>query len=351
MEKHFYLGANTPYGFYSYYDSLIDQRSANKIYCIKGGPGTGKSTLMKSVASEMLHRGFDVEMIHCSSDDDSLDAILIKKLDVAFVDGTAPHIVDPKNPGAVDTVINLCNYWNEDGIRQNKLKIIDCGERIKRCFERAYNYLGAARKLYDDTETELFKMYDEYAKESFFESVIYNELSRMPISYKAGSKRKLFASGITPSGVISRLDTIFEGYKTYILKGYTYDILLKTASYAALRGLDVEMYFCPLNPEKKCEHLLIPSLNIAFTTSNKYHSYEKGETYEFEIDKKSPQKSCDIVKVNSELSDKLINMAIENIKEAKSIHDELEGYYIPNMDFSKIDNVKSKIIRQLLEII
>ena len=32
----------------------------------------------------------------------SLDAILIQKLGVVLLDGTSPHVVDPKDPGAID---------------------------------------------------------------------------------------------------------------------------------------------------------------------------------------------------------------------------------------------------------
>ena len=41
----YFLGANSPQGFYSLYDQLLPTETANAIYIIKGGPGCGKSTL------------------------------------------------------------------------------------------------------------------------------------------------------------------------------------------------------------------------------------------------------------------------------------------------------------------
>lgn len=35
----FFLGANSPGGFYSLYDQLIDPAQAEEIYILKGGPG------------------------------------------------------------------------------------------------------------------------------------------------------------------------------------------------------------------------------------------------------------------------------------------------------------------------
>ena len=47
-------GNNTPEGFFSYYEYILSQREADKIICIKGGPGTGKSTFFKKNSREVL---------------------------------------------------------------------------------------------------------------------------------------------------------------------------------------------------------------------------------------------------------------------------------------------------------
>ena len=136
-ERHFFLGGNTPKGFFSYYDYIISQESARKIYCIKGGPGTGKSTFMKKIADAAVKKGADVEYAHCSSDPDSLDGVIIKPANIALVDGTSPHIVDPKTPGAVDTIIHLGDCWDADAIARHKEGIIKENEKISKQFKRA----------------------------------------------------------------------------------------------------------------------------------------------------------------------------------------------------------------------
>lgn len=90
-QRDYFLGGNTANGFFSYYDFLIRQEDAAKIYCIKGGPGTGKSSLMKSIAAAAQQKGLDIDRIHCSSDPDSLDGLVIPARRLAFVDGTSPH--------------------------------------------------------------------------------------------------------------------------------------------------------------------------------------------------------------------------------------------------------------------
>lgn len=87
----YFLGANSPAGFYSLYDQLIDPAEADAVFILKGGPGCGKSTLMKRVAAAAEERGLQVEYIRCSGAPDSLDAILLPEKKTAIVDGTAPH--------------------------------------------------------------------------------------------------------------------------------------------------------------------------------------------------------------------------------------------------------------------
>ena len=46
----YFLGANSPQGFYSLYSELLPPETASAVYILKGGPGCGKSTLMGRVA-------------------------------------------------------------------------------------------------------------------------------------------------------------------------------------------------------------------------------------------------------------------------------------------------------------
>lgn len=53
----FYLGANSPTGFYSLYDQLLEPEQAETIYILKGGPGCGKSSLMRGWPRPWRRRG------------------------------------------------------------------------------------------------------------------------------------------------------------------------------------------------------------------------------------------------------------------------------------------------------
>lgn len=354
--KEIFLGGNTSLGFFSYYDYILEQGDANKIVVIKGGPGVGKSTFMKKIGQEAVERGLDVELMHCSSDNNSLDGVLIAEKKIAFVDGTAPHIVDPKNPGAVDEILNLGEYWNEDGIRENKDLIINCNTEIGRTFNRAYKYLRAARALYDDTKIINERAMSKEKLNAISQELICDIFDRDGISIKEGKERKLFASSITPNGLVNYLHTILPNNKVYKVKGQngtgTEELLIKIKNAAIERGYSVESYYCAFNPEK-LEHLVIFDKNIAFTTTNEYHNTSVESEEVIDLDQYLDE---DILKENEKdlyfnkfEFDKLIERAITTIKRAKILHDELEEYYIPNMNFEDINVCYKKTIEKILD--
>ena len=92
----YFLGANSPAGFYSLYDQMLPPEQARAIYILKGGPGCGKSTLMRKIGAWAEEAGLRPEYILCSGDPDSLDAVILPDRRVAVVDGTAPQGVVPE---------------------------------------------------------------------------------------------------------------------------------------------------------------------------------------------------------------------------------------------------------------
>jgi hypothetical protein len=340
--RHMFPGGNTSLGFFSYYDYILSQEEANRIICIKGGPGVGKSTFMKKIGEQFLHMGYNLEYMHCSSDSESLDGIVIPAKKVALLDGTAPHVVDPKNPGAVDEIINLGDFWDEEGIRKNKDKIMKCNREVRENFKRAYRYIKAAYLIYEDS-SEMIKESVNISKINKVSQEFINiNFKDIEVSDKVGKERKLFASAITPKGLINYLSTVLDTDKVYCVSGKTgtgTEIFLKKIKAAAIeRGFDVESFYCALNP-LKLEHLIIKDLNISFTTSNEYHfanvKFEECIDFDQYIDKFHINEL--VLEENKQNFDFLLGLAIKNIGKAKSIHDDIEAYYIPNMDFEAIE--------------
>ena len=76
QELDFFLGALSPTGFSSYYTQVVKDAETQTSALLKAGPGCGKSTLLRRIAAHLEEQGETVELIHCSSDPDSLDGVI-----------------------------------------------------------------------------------------------------------------------------------------------------------------------------------------------------------------------------------------------------------------------------------
>lgn len=353
--RHYFPGGNTSKGFYSFYRYILPQEIARRIICIKGGPGTGKSSLMKRVGQYFNEKGYDIEYHHCSSDNNSLDAIVIKGLNVALLDGTAPHIVDPVNPGAVDEILNLGSCWNENGFKTSRNTIMTINKQVGKTFKRAYRYIGAAKTIHDDWSSYNSEALNNSKLNLFKEDFKDEILSNISVS-STGTDRHLFATAFTPNGIVTYIDSIAANYKrVYVLNGAPgtgkTNVLNYILEESLKRGLYVEAYHDPLIPDR-LEHIIIPTLNIAILTSNEINQKNfVGNQIQMDdfLNKRILDKSSDEIQVDKEIFYSLLNKGLKIISGAKSLHDELEKCYIPNMDFDKVEGTFNQIITKLLK--
>lgn len=344
---HFFPGGNTAFGFHSFYHNVLPQKKAKHIFVIKGGPGTGKSSLMKKVAKHFLDKEYDVEYHHCSSDNNSIDGIVIKKLSIAFFDGTAPHVIDPINPGVVDEIINLGEFWEEEGFKPYHNLVINTNKKVGYHFKRAYHYLGAAKKLHDDWFMYNLSFKDE-ARINTIKEEIKSQVFKNDDFSNVGEKRELFISAFTPSGIVTYIDSIIKlCNKIIVLKGGPgtgkTSILSFIANEAIKRGHDTTILHDPLTVNR-IEHIYIPSLSLAIVTINEITNKTFACDYVYELDSSIDEYEISKTK---ELFYLLINEGISHLSDAKHLHDELEAYYIPNMKFDLIEKKTEKLIKRL----
>ena len=146
VEYAYFGAANTAGGFRSLFSSLFDPYGGawQRLYILKGGPGTGKSWFLRRCAEEAERRGEAVEYIYCSSDTASLDGIRIPSRGVAVYDGTAPHTGDPAIVGAVEQIVHLGAFLDSDALAARTGEIRARIEQKRAHYVRAGRYLRAA---------------------------------------------------------------------------------------------------------------------------------------------------------------------------------------------------------------
>lgn len=351
-ERHLFPGGNTSQGFYSFYKYILSQEDANRIICLKGGPGTGKSSLMKKVGAHFQEKGYTIEYHHCSSDNSSLDGLVIKELKVALLDGTSPHMVDPIHPGAVDEILNMGDALDMDALSLYKNEIINVSKRISNNFKRAYTFLAAAKAIHDDWSSLNASSLDYNKVSTITESLKEEILNVQKSGY--GDERHIFATAFTPDGIITFANDLSSEFKNkFVLKGGPgfgkTNILKEIGKTAQKKGYFVEYMHDPFKPER-LEHIFIPELSTCVLTENEINKTSfLGKVYNIEDFCKSSILSDNKpdIAYNSVLFYKLINKALSFISESHKIHDDLEAYYIKSMNFDVANKAYSNVIEKL----
>ena len=148
----FFSGANSDKVFVTFYNSIDSDRDNTAIYNIVGGPGTGKSSLMKKVCALAEKYGLKYEKYFCSSDPNSLDAVRVFASDlkktVVLCDATAPHPRELSAPGAVGRLVDLSAFWSCRDLMRQKDSIMKLQDEKKVAYDKAYAYLKIAGSIF-----------------------------------------------------------------------------------------------------------------------------------------------------------------------------------------------------------
>lgn len=341
-----FLGANSSEGFVSLYPQFTEHC---RTLVIKGGPGSGKSSILKKIATEAVKEGHFIEYCYCSSDADSLDGIRIPEKGFCAVDGTAPHLTEPKYPGAQDEILYTGQFWDGSKLRKSLDEIQDLDRKIKTCFARAYRFLSAAGRAADDVRATALSVLNQKKMQGFAE-----DLLRRNIEKKQGTGHVFprFLSGITPQGIITNRDTVYTlASKIYILEdsyGIGDSFFDTIISNALQMGHTAYVFYNPLCPSK-VEHVLLPDGNVGFVTSNKIHEFEAQHAYKIHIKRflNNEYKIKERCRNGGRLMESCLKEALCELKTEKAYHDDLEEFYIEAMDFKKLNLFAQETVKNI----
>lgn len=324
---------------------------------MKGGPGTGKSSLMKAIGTEWAERGYDVELIHCSSDKDSLDGVIIPALGAGIVDGTAPHVIEPKAPGAVEEYVNLGEAWDSAALISQREIIGEMNRKVADAYAEAYSRFAEALSIHDEWEKLYFGQMD-FSKADQLTARMLKELYGDAQLQKSANVKHRFLGAATPSGAVDFVPNLTEGLsKRFFLKGRAgtgkSTLLKKIAAEAEQRGFDTEIYHCGFDPHS-LDMVIVRELDFAVFDSTSPHEYypeREGDviidTYEAVVAPGTDERLAGPLEEVSTQYKATMKEAITALEEAKVHRDELEKIYVAAMDFSVVDEARNRISAEL----
>ncbi len=346
----YFLAANSADGFYSKFGDNFDTDWT--AYIIKGGPGTGKSSLMRRFAAKANEQNTQVILCPCSSDPDSLDAVILPDKKIIILDGTAPHVVEPQNPGMCEQIVNTGNFWSSAALKQRSDEITAANNENKSYHKKAAAYITAAGQL------KRFNF--SHALSSTDINACFNFGSRLARRYirVRGIKAKewvRFLGGITPKGYVFYSETLEKDAERCVVIrdefGAAASVILSAVKdYALARHHEIITVKNPILPNDITDAILIPDLKLAFVREE----YEKINSGIYKTnarrfyDSKRLNAVKEKMKFNKKATDALLSSAADTLSMAKTAHDKLEKHYVAAMDFSALDNFTTEFLNKAL---
>ena len=351
MAEKFFLGAMTPNGFSTHISDYVNGKT-HYTYILKGGAGTGKSTLMKKIA-DRFEPAENVTRFYCSSDPDSLDAVVLHSSKAVIVDGTAPHVFDPVFPGVQQKIVNLGYYWNDAMLAADGGQIIRASEHNKSLMASAAAYSAALGKVCADTYACAEEFADKEKLSAFARRFCKKLFGKSRGSRGERSIRQLSAQ--TRYGYMTFTETLENYLDVYVLSDscfFAADMFISLAAkQAQALGFDVRLSPCLLLGEQVWEHLLIDELGIAFVSADPLTKLVRRNAQVINMqrfyDKDAMHRYKKRLKTNAALIRELSQTAGDAMNDAKAVHDELESCYIKAMDFDGLDRVCRTIAEEI----
>ena len=345
MTYEFFPGANTPMGFFSRFDGLLaDPRLKHRVY-IKGGPGCGKSTLMRRLAKTARQRGFDTAEGLCSSDPDSLDLLLIPRAGFAICDATAPHVCEPPLCGCDGAYCDLGRFY-APGICEHIFDIKSIQAANKACYTPVTHALTAAQALYRQ-------------RRSLIGDAVWPRLrdaaARMAVRLlergTGAAVQKLFFTGVTPQGCVSRFSALEQAKTVYLLRD-SYHLagvyLGRLLELAVELGQRTVVGCSPLFPDEPAQ-LYFPDCGIAFVRRSSHFTPRISGTHVIDLDDMTDETADTRAETAhlQALTGQILDTAVSHLQRAKALHDELEAALHPFVDFAGINRVGTELAAAL----
>ncbi len=299
MESYF-LGANTKAGFSSLYGAFPPDGSY--LHILKGGPGTGKSSMLKAIVKAAKSRGLAVEQVLCSGDPDSLDGVYVPALGQAWADGTAPHILEPKLLGVTGDYIDLSVYLILPFSDAEKQELLALQTQNKGSYQCAYEALSSCAKAGGSIAS------------AENDEAIQKLLTALPEKGERQAQRRCYISAISCKGALC-LD---QQLSDFVMLQSSPQAIAKAAEQVQQKGYASFLCPSPLDPDIP-EALILPEEKLFLKAV--FHPTEKASAS--------------------------LREALAHLEQAKQLHDRMELIYRPHMDFRALSEYTAKLIQGL----
>ena len=335
-EDAYFAASNSAEGFCSYYPRCFDAERIQRVYAVKGGPGTGKSFFLRAVAEAGEALGWDCEYIYCSSDPDSLDGVILTGEGhcVALADATAPHVYEPSLPGAREEIVDLGAFWDCKKLEARTEEIRRCNLEKSKAYQRAYRFLRSV----GETARAIDEQMLPYIKKDAIVRFAEKQMRGIPEGEGYRIAPALIAS-VGMKGWVCLDSYAANADRVVWIKDYhgtAQHMMQALGELAVQKRLSVRISHDPICPEKT-DGLFLCESKTAFLILHE----ERKKTEEKAVDMRRFAETARMQSVRrtvrnlERMREAMLASALDEMARVREWHFQLEAIYSAAMDFAK----------------
>ncbi len=331
--RHYFIEGLTARGYISLLPILMtDWRP---LYIVGGGPGSGKSTFIKSIGLELLDRGYEVDFFRSALDPDALAGFVIPGMGLCMLNQLEVKPIHWRAPGIIERFVDLSPLADEGKIKQFRKEIIDISKRLVVLQNQVEKDLIMTYSAAQDKPWRK-KSYPYSLNDDLFEQGVdglswqgesagpWPQVKNIVKKLQKGKITPCFLHGINPGGWVNLAPHFLADCDQIRLEGEDkLDALNWVLNEAQQLGQVMNIVLHPLNPDEVVG-IVFPERNLAIWQGR------PGELDQQNIDE--PVKGT-------------VKETLTAWYNQRSL---LKRFYTESMDFKQADNLREQILNRIL---
>ncbi len=350
----YYASGNTSRGYVQLYSSSLQE--LKHLIQLNGEQGIDKTTLLKAVGEHMKAKGQDVWYIHCPSDPNALDGVIIPGLQIGVIDRSSPRNITPSSPQTVVQDVDMSVAYDQAALENHRAEIDSLTTRIQAEHQAAYDGYADALRIHDDWETLYISKMNFNAANDLTAQFITKLYGDQNLNKRSRTDYR-FLGAATPVGALDFVPNLTEGLKRYFVKGRPgsgKSTMLKKLTAAGIdRGFDIEVYQCGLDPNS-LDMVISRELGFAIFDSTAPHEYFPDQPTDEIIDM---YENCFPPGTDEEIANELVavrgrysaqmNQSTAHLTLAKQLQDERALIFAQAKNLQVCEQIQTDVLGEL----
>lgn len=345
--RYVFASSHTSQGFCTFIPELI--QGLERVYILKGAPGTGKSTFIRMIGEIMAELGFETEFWISAFDAVTPDGVYLPQLNRAVINGSLPESIDPRYPGVREILINLGDFCDAAELETYRQEIVVLVDEILSSREQVYKALKEAGRV----KAEIRRLNAQFIDMEKL-GQLTRQMSSEILENQPGEKH-YFAGVLTSEGFVDYVHNLSQAcQQRYIFTGPAGSgksmVISEVARQAREQGYFLEYYHCGLEADSLAM-VIIRNLQIALIEAREAEipacPWDRVVDLGCCMEEAGNGKMKEGKSMQQRNLESLLLAAQQQLEKSAQHNKALKKIYASTMDFTRLDQLRKDILEEL----